>query len=336
VAEDTAVALKIVLMWMTSFFVVQLLVEEATESTVGWILFLLAVTGGVVGVIAAVTSAGQEQVVVGLGSEVTGRAAGSLGNPNTLAVFLATALAASAAVAVGGRVGWRPVAAAAFVASLAGLALTLSRGGLLAAAAAIAVMLVWRPFRRGAVAAAVVGVIALLLGGGNIVGNSQSLDVVTKRIQSVSYAAEGADPRADLWRHTPEVINDHLLVGVGEGQFPVVGERYGLRDPASEYQPFQHAHNIPLTVAAELGLLGLAALLWFTLALVAVVVRACRRTTGRARAYAFGLAAALLAIAVQGMVDYTLRNNAVAALSLTLAACAVVLSRTVSITPRAD
>ncbi|MGH2837912.1 MAG: O-antigen ligase family protein, partial [Thermoleophilaceae bacterium] len=210
-----------------------------------------------------------------------------------------------------------------------GLTLTLSRGGLLAAAAAIAVMLAWRPFRRGAAVAVLVGVIALIVGGGDILGNSQSVDRVTKRIESVSYAAEGADPRADLWRRTPEVIEDYPLVGVGVGQFPLVAERYGLRDPASLYQPFQHAHNIPLTVTAELGIFGLAALIWFGFALAVVVVRACRRKEPRARAYAFGLTAALLAIAVQGAVDYTLRNNAVAMLTLTLAAGAVVLSRPV-------
>ena len=53
--------------------------------------------------------------------------------------------------------------------------------------------------------------------------------------------------------------------------------------------------------------------------------RACRRTTGRERAYAFGLAAALMAIAVQGLVDYTVRANVVAMLALTLAAATVVL-----------
>lgn len=336
VAEDTAVTLKIVLMWTAAFFVVQLVVDEASESTIGWILLLLAVTGGVVGVMAAITSAGQEQEVVGLGTEATGRAAGSLGHPNMLAVFLATALSASAAVAVGGRPSWRPLGAAAFVAALTGLTLTLSRGGLLAAAAAIAVMLAWRPFRRGAAMAVLVGVIALLVGGGDILGNSQSVDRVTKRIESVSYAAEGDDPRADLWRRTPEVIGDHMLVGAGAGQFPLVAERYGLRDPASEYQPFQHAHNIPLTVAAELGLLGLAALIWFGFALAGVVVRACRRKEPRARAYAFGLTAALLAVAVQGVVDYTLRNNAVAMLTLTLAAAAVVLSRPSTPAPTGD
>ena len=327
VAEDAGLAMRIVLMWTAAFFVVQLVIDEATESTVGWILFLLAVTGGVVGVIAAISSAGQEQEVVGLGTEATGRAAGSFGHPNMLAVFLATALSASAAVAVGGRPSWRPLGAAAFVAALAGLTLTLSRGGLLAAAAAIAVMLAWRPFRRGALVAVLVGVIALIIGGGDILGNSQSVDRVTKRIESVSYAAQGADPRAELWRRTPEVVEDHPLVGIGVGQFPLAAERYGLRDPASEYQPFQHAHNIGLTVAAELGILGLAALIWFGIALALVVVRACRRKEPRARAYAFGLAAALLAIGVQGAVDYTLRNNAVAMLTLTLAAGAVVLSR---------
>ena len=326
VSDNTGETLRIVLMWTAAFFVVQLVVDEATPSTVGWILLLLAVTGGVVGVITAVTSGGEQQQLVGMGAEATGRAAGSFGHPNLLAVFLATALAASAAVAVGGRPSFRPVAAVSFAAALAGLALTLSRGGLLAAGAAVIMMLMWRPFRRLAAVAVAVGAIALLVAGADVLGSSQSVDLVTKRIESVRYADQ-ADPRSELWRGTPEIIGDHPLVGVGAGQFSTASQRYALRDPLSEYQPFEHAHSIPLTVAAELGVLGLAALVWLAAALAIVLVRACRRTQGWARAYAFGLTAALVAIAVQGLVDYTVRSNVVAMLVLTLAAAAVVLSR---------
>ena len=334
-SEDSAGTLRIILMWTAAFFVVQTVIAEASPSTIGWFLLVLAVSGGIVGVIAAVTSAGQEQTLVGMGAEATGRAEGSFGHPNLLAVVLATALAAAGAVAVGGKPTLRPFAAAAFVAALAGLALTLSRGGLLAAAAAIAVMLLWRPFRRLATVAAIVGIFAVAIGGGEILGDSQSVDLVTKRIESVSHAAQGEDPRAALWRETPEIIRDHPLVGVGAGQFSTASQQYGLRDPLSQYQPFEHAHSIPMTVAAELGLLGLAGLVWLAIAIGLVLVRACRRTAGRERAYAFGLAAALLAIAVQGFVDYTVRANVVAMLALTLAASAVVLSRA-SPQPRSD
>lgn len=326
VSENAGETLRIILMWTAAFFVVQLVIDEAKPSTVGWILLLLAVTGGVVGVITAITSGGQEQELVGMGTEATGRAAGTFGHPNLLAVFLATALAASGAVMVGGRPQFRPVAAVAFIAALTGLALTLSRGGLLAAGAAVAVMLMWRPFRRMALVAVAVGAVALLIAGGDVLGSSQTVDLVTKRLESVQYATQ-ADPRSELWRGTPEIIGDHPLVGVGAGQFSGASAAYGLRDPFSEYQPFEHAHSIPLTVAAELGLLGLAAFLWFATALAVVLVRACRRTQGWARAYAFGLTAALVAVAVQGLVDYTVRSNVVAMLVLTLAAAAVVLSR---------
>ena len=326
VSESAGETLRIIVMWTAAFFVVQLVVDQAKPSTVGWILLLLAITGGVVGVITAVTSGGQEQELVGLGTEATGRAAGSFGHPNLLAVFLATSLAASGAVMVGGRPQFRPVAATAFIAALTGLALTLSRGGLLAAGAAVVVMLMWRPFRRMALVAVAVGAVALLIAGGELLGSTQSVDLVTKRIESVQYATQ-ADPRVELWRRTPEIIEDHPLIGVGAGQFSDASAAYGLRDPASEYQPFEHAHSIPLTVAAELGLLGLAAFLWFAVALGGVLVRACKRSQGWARAYAFGLTAALVAIAVQGLVDYTVRSNVVAMLVLTLAAAAVVLAR---------
>jgi len=166
----------------------------------------------------------------------------------------------------------------------------------------------------------------LLISGAEVLGSSQSVDLVTKRIESVQYAGQ-ADPRPALWRGTPEIIGDHPLLGVGAGEFSRAAELYGLRDPFSEYHPFEHAHSIPLTVAAELGLLGLAAFLWFAARVGIVLFRACRRSQGWARAYAFGLTSALVAIAVQGLVDYTERSNVVAMLVLTLVASAVVLSR---------
>ena len=154
-------------------------------------------------------------------------------------------------------------------------------------------MLMYRPFRRMALIALAVGAVALLIAGGDVLGSTQSVDLVTKRLESVQYASQ-EDPRSALWRGTPEIIGDHPFVGVGAGQFSTASAAYGLRDPLSEYQPFEHAHSIPLTVAAELGLLGLAAFLWFATALGVVLVRACRRTQGWARAYAFGLTAALV------------------------------------------
>ena len=41
------------------------------------------------------------------------------------------------------------------------------------------------------------------------------------------------------------------ILGVGEGNFPAISPSYGLR--AVDSTPYDHAHDIFLTVAAELG-----------------------------------------------------------------------------------
>ena len=122
------------------------------------------------------------------------------------------------------------------------------------------------------------------------------------------------------------MVYDHPFFGIGENQYPEVSLRYGLfaEDLGGSYQ---HAHNIPLTIAAELGLLGLAAFLWATFVLARVVIGACRRLRGFDRGLALAIAAAFTGLALQGLVDYTISSNTVAAVTFVLAGCAVVLWR---------
>ena len=131
----------------------------------------------------------------------------------------------------------------------------------------------------------------------------------------MSYAASGGDPRFAIWRTTPQMIAAHPFFGIGENQYPEASVRYGLyaEDLGGSYQ---HAHNIPLTIAAETGLLGLAALAWVAVALGRVLVGACRRLTGFDRGLATAVAAAFTGLALQGMVDYTVSSNTVAGSTL--------------------
>ena len=176
----------------------------------------------------------------------------------------------------GRNLALRFVGGAAFMLILAGLALSLSRGGFLAAAGALLVMLTWRPFRYAAVGALLVVIAFQVTSAATLSGEVQQTSVVAGRVQSVSYAASGGDPRFAIWRTTPQMIAAHPFFGIGENQYPEVSVRYGLyaEDLGGSYQ---HAHNIPLTIAAETGLLGLAALVWVAVALARVLIGACRR-----------------------------------------------------------
>ncbi|HKP89337.1 MAG TPA: O-antigen ligase family protein [Thermoleophilaceae bacterium] len=327
IAAHPVSVLKMLVMWTAFVLVFQMVVTDGRPETVRNILLMLAVSAAVVGLKAAFDpGTAQPQRLLGIGEVAEGRPGGSFEDPNILATFEALGLPAAVAFALGGNLVLRVVGMVAFPLIVAGLALSLSRGGFLAAAGALLVMLAWRPMRYAALAALVL-VLALQVGSGSLSGEVQQTSVVEGRISSVSYAAAGGDPRFGIWRATPEMIYEHPFFGIGANQFPVVSPRYGLF--AEELGgSYQHAHNIPLTVAAELGLLGLAALVWATFALVRVLVAAYRRQTGFERGMALAVAAAFTGLALQGVVDYTLSSNTVAAMMFLLAGCAVVLSRT--------
>jgi len=324
IAAEPLFVVKVLVIWTCLFLVYQLVVDEGDAKTVKWLLLTLAVSGAVVGLIATIrTGGGSEISLLGQGETAEGRAEGSFGHPNTLATFEALALPGALALALATRGAVRLMAAAAFVLSFAGVALSLSRGGLLAIAGALAMMAVWRPFRRVALVAALV-VVPFAVAGASPLGDVRVVDTVTERISSVEYSAQ-SNQRLDIWAATPEIIADNPVLGVGIGQFSSVAPRYGLAGAFEE--TYEHAHNIPLTIAAELGLIGLAALAWLAVALVGLLLRAYRDASGIDRGLVIAIAAALLALTVQGMVDYTLRLNLIVATVMLLAGCAVVLSR---------
>jgi hypothetical protein len=325
IAVHPVSVVKMLVMWTAFVLVFQMIVTDASKETVRTILLALAVSAAIVGLKAALDpSTDQPQRLLGIGEVAEGRPGGSFEDPNILATFEALGLPAAVAFALGRNLLLRLVGAAGVALIVAGLALSLSRGGFLAAAGALLVMLAWRPVRYATLVALGV-VLVLQIGSGSLAGEVQQTAVVQGRIESVSYAAAGGDPRFAIWRATPAMIYDHPFFGIGANQYPVVSPRYGLfaQELGGSYQ---HAHNIPLTVAAELGILGLAALLWATFALARVLVAAYRRQRGFDRGLALAVAAAFTGLALQGMVDYTLSSNTVAAVMFVLAGCAVVLS----------
>jgi O-antigen ligase len=325
VAPEPVAVAKVLVIWASLLLLYMMVVAEADARVVRNLLLVLALSAAVVGVIAIVTSGGVAPELRGLGETASGRARGSFSHPNTLATFEALALPGALALAIAGPLALRPLAIGAFAVIFAGLALSLSRGGLLAVAGGLGTMLLWAPFRRTVAAAGLV-VVVLAVAGGNPLGETQQVQVLTQRLESIGYSAEGVDPRFRVWDVTPRIIADHPLIGIGANGFPSVAPRYGLLLGNSR-STFEHAHNIPLTIAAELGLVGLAALAWFLVALARVLALGYRRAPPERRGMVLAVAAAFAALAVQGVVDYTLRSNVIMGLVFVLAACAVVLGR---------
>lgn len=325
ITTDSVLVVKVLVIWSFFFMLFQLVLAEGDAETVRWVLLALAVAGAIVGVTATIRSGGGADVtLLGVGQSAEGRAQGSFGDPNTLATFEGLALPGALALAFYGRTIVRLVGAVSFALIFAGLALSLSRGGLLAVAGALAVMVTWAPVRRAVVVAGLV-VVAFAIAGQNPIGEVQQVQTLSERVSSISYSARGVDPRFGIWERTPDIVADHPLFGVSMNGFPAVGGQYGLLGP--DQTPYAHAHNIPLTIAAELGLLGLAAFTWLVVQVVRVLGRAYREGARSNRGLTTAVAAALVALALQGMVDYPLRLNAIVAVVFVLTGCAVVLSR---------
>ena len=325
IAPEPAAVIKVLLMWGSFLLLYEMIVIEGRPDTVRNLLLVLGLSAAVVGLIAIVKSGGAAPELKGLGDTATGRAQGSFGHPNTLATFEVLALPGVLALGLRGPSGIRPAALASFAVIFAALALSLSRGGFLAVVGALGMMLAWAPFRRPVIAVALIGV-ALTAGGFNVFGDTQQVRVVSQRFESITYSAEGVDPRFVVWQITPRIIADHPVFGIGENAFPRIAQRYGLLGPDS-LSTFEHAHNIPLTITVELGFAGLAVLVWLVVALTGVIARGLRRVEPEHRGMLLAVAAAFVGIALQGMVDYTLRSNVIVAAIFVLAGCAVVLGR---------
>ena len=109
--------------------------------------------------------------------------------------------------------------------------------------------------------------------------------------------------RAPIWRATAQIFFDHPLVGVGPGNYTTVMLR---DDYAERFLPWypaiggrEQAHNLPLQVAAETGIAGVAALLLF----FAWAWQASRRAYAHMPVIALGIGFAVFAIFVRCLFD---------------------------------
>jgi O-antigen ligase len=123
--------------------------------------------------------------------------------------------------------------------------------------------------------------------------------------------------RYDYWRVAARTFVRHPLAGTGSGGFAVEWLRERpIRESA------RNAHSLYLETAAELGLVGLAALALFA----GGIASAARRALLRARPAAAGPLAGLSLLAFHAGIDWDWQIPAVTLVALTLAAALLVLA----------
>jgi glycosyltransferase involved in cell wall biosynthesis/O-antigen ligase len=221
-------------------------------------------------------SAWNQEVIGGAGNAL--RAAGPfIDDPNTYARELVVAIGITLGFLItiaSSAPRWRrPLLIAAAVSMTFGVIDTASRSGLIGLAVVGAIALVVQGLnRRQLVIAAAVGLLVIL----SPVGVGSRLSTLGTTSPSAQEADSGLRGRASEMLAAVDMFTDHPVTGVGYGTYNDRYLDYSRKSGIDQRFELRSAHSLPLEIAAEQGLTGLAA--WTSLVgLTFVVVRRLRR-----------------------------------------------------------
>lgn len=245
------------------------------------------------------------------GALITDRAQGVFAQPNDFGEFALFCTGMSWALMVCRRRGATTyLGALGLVISVAGLAVSFSRGAWIGAAAMVLVACalapaLLKPVLAGVSATSAVSAIGVLL----------SVPPFPLLVQRLGLGDGGVvnpeDDRPIIFALAWRVFEEQPILGLGPASFPLAS-----REPGAllVLRPYVHAHNVPLHVAAEMGLVGLATLIGVTVAGALVVVRAVvalrveGRTSRQDRMTVAILAGTLAGVAAHGVIDVVYTN----------------------------
>ena len=195
-------------------------------------------------------------------------------DPNIYGRFLALVMIGLAAVTLWSRsrraIWWT---AGALAVLWIGLLMTLSRSSFAALVAGLVVLgaLRWRPWRTLAVAAA-----AAVVGAAIVLAFPAKFNLDFSSGKSVDKAASG---RVELVRGGLRLAADRPVYGWGSGAFST---EYREREKAPGERAVSASHTIPITVAAEQGLIGLLVYAALLVAALERLLRGASRAGARA------------------------------------------------------
>jgi O-antigen ligase len=210
-------------------------------------------------------------------------------DPSVYGRFLVVGIAACLVVALHSRTPWAAYAsAAAIVAAWIGLLFSFSQSSFaaLAAAALLLAAMAWR--WRAALAVALVAVV--------VIGAGVSATRIRSSLAKHSHAGlnHATSGRWKLVTNGVKLAVHHPVTGVGIGDFKhAYAKQVGLRgrEPASAA-----SHDTPVTVAAELGVPGLALLVWLAASALLLTLRRLSSSFAGRAALVCGVALAAIAV----------------------------------------
>lgn len=257
-----------------------------------------------------------------------GRAGGTYVCPNHLAGYLAMIVPMGLALAVGGRfhVVMKVVLGYAALVMLAGVYVTVSRGGWIATAVGLSVFFAILISRPGFRLAGTV-MLVLLLGTGLWFG-LRSAPMKKRAAAAISPMTEYRNDRQYMWGIAREIWQENFWVGSGPAHFDV---RFREKRPAM--QQFQarpnRVHNDYLNTVADWGFVGLSiiaagmAVFWLGVLRIWRFVKRSNefgaKQSTRA-AMVLGASAGLVAILAHSLVDFNMHIPANAIVAVTLMA----------------
>lgn len=219
--------------------------------------------------------------------------------PNALALFLVPMVGVGVALAIFDRAQALRTAAAVFVGfTLVAIGLSQSRGGYLALLGVAVALAFVHPRRRLLVPAVVIGaaVVALLPPVYARLGHELNFSDPTNTFAS----------RLRLWAATARLLRAHPIFGTGLSGFMAMIGPYR----AGQYtETLMYPHNILLNAWTETGLLGLISVVWIYVESGMAAWRGWRRGPRGWTAIQLGIALAIVAMVLHGIVDVPYWKN---------------------------
>jgi O-antigen ligase len=255
-----------------------------------------------------------------------GRGSGTFINPNHLAGFLGLTIPLALAYTVMSRFSAtvKVLLAYSAVTMLAGVVVSVSRGGILAVIIALVVfcvvLLVQRDFRKQAL-------VVLCILTALVAGAASQFDSVQKRFDEALKENKSKDERQLYWEAGWKLFQRDLVWGVGPGHFDV--EFPSVRPPRVQNRP-QYAHNDYLNTLCEWGVVGMAIVAGAGCLLYWGVPQIWRSLSKPSResgskfsdrsAFVVGAGVGLLTLMMHCIVEFNMQIAALAVTALTLMA----------------
>jgi O-antigen ligase len=316
-ALSVPLAVKETLKWVELLVVAWVVADiGASRRSVSMLLaalFVAATSEALWGIAQAASNSGPSAFELG-GSL---RAFGTFDQPNPFAGYLSTVLPLATTVALlrsASRL-LRRLAGATALCTAGGILLSQSRGAWLGVAfAAVVLLVLWSHRTRMLLAPlAAAAVLVLLLAASGLVSAS-SLDRLSQTVEYFGvFDVRNVELTDDNWAVVERMAHwqagwsmfyDHPWLGVGAGNYPEAYPDYFLE---SWVDPLGHAHNYYLNTAAELGVVGLSALLAFLWLVFRTVLRTYRAAV-RSQAPDSDFWRAVLAGILGGLVVFCTHN----------------------------